>query len=63
MKQWIIEEAKKQLNLQNLNYSLSYYLFLIKNGEYNNNINLNSIILNLNDFYDKLLIKEKIKNK
>ena len=48
---------KKQLYLQILNYSLSYYSFLIKNDEYNNNINLNSNILNLSDLYDKLLSK------
>ena len=38
-----------------------FHSFLIKNSEYNNNINLNSNILKLRDFYDKLHIKEKIK--
>ena len=53
-------EAKKQLYLQNLNYSISYDSSQSNNGEESSN-NLNNNILNLSDLNDMLLIKDKKK--
>jgi hypothetical protein len=54
-------EAKKQLYLNNLNYSLSYDSSESNNGEDTSNNNLNSNFLNLSDLNDLLVNKDKKK--